>query len=106
MVHLEIKDNTNDKITGNFLYEYFPRLKAINGVLFFLFGVNNKNQFYGSHISAFIRQGILFKAFLNKSSYSYWSITIAATFFCPYNGNIVLIKIFSAVEKTYKKLDI
>lgn len=98
MVHLEIKDNTNDKITGNFRYEYFPCLKAINGVLillyfFFLFDVNNLNQFYGSHISAFIRQGILFKAILNKSSYSYWSITIAATFFCPYNGNIVLIKL-------------
>lgn len=51
MVHLEIKDNTNDKITGNFRYEYFPCLKAINGVLillyfFFLFGVNNLNHIH------------------------------------------------------------
>lgn len=50
MVHLEIKDNTNDKITGNFRYEYFPCLKAINGVLillyfFFLFGVTILTNF-------------------------------------------------------------
>lgn len=34
--NLEIKDNTNDTITGNFRYDYFPRLKAINGVLILL----------------------------------------------------------------------
>lgn len=43
MVYLEIKDNINDKIIGNFWYEYFFCLKVINGVFFFLFGVNNKN---------------------------------------------------------------
>lgn len=48
MVYLEIKDNINDKIIGNFRYEYFFCLKVINGVLilfyfFFLFGVNNFN---------------------------------------------------------------
>lgn len=33
MVYLEIKDNINDIIIGNFRYDYFFCLKVINGVL-------------------------------------------------------------------------